>query len=322
MLKVSHAASDVAALMLPVAGAYSPQTLRGYSTDLRIFAAWAEAQTHKWLPAEPELVAAFINEQAESHRLATIKRRLCAIAFAHRMRDLPPPTESNMVRMAVRRAARCRPSRPRQVRGLTNAIRARIVSRCPATLAGLRDAALISVGYDTLCRSSELAAMKREHLTFDPEEIAAVRIPRSKSDVLGKGRVAYLSPDTTSLLKRWLAAAHIQTGPLFRGLHLNRPSNSPLVTSSIRRLIKRATARAGLKSSLAAELSGHSMRIGAAQDMMVAGFDALAIMQAGGWKSANVVLRYIENAATRELQMRRWNALSIGDRQCLNPLKC
>ena len=44
------------------------------------------------------------------------------------------------------------------------------------------------------------------------------------------------------------------------------------------------------------------MRIGAAQDMMVAGFDALAIMQAGGWKSANVVLRYVENAATRELQ--------------------
>ena len=41
------------------------------------------------------------------------------------------------------------------------------------------------------------------------------------------------------------------------------------------------------------ELSGHSMRIGAAQDTMVAGFDALAIIEAGGWKSANVVLRYV-----------------------------
>jgi integrase/recombinase XerD len=48
------------------------------------------------------------------------------------------------------------------------------------------------------------------------------------------------------------------------------------------------------------------MRIGAAQDMMVAGFDALAIMQAGGWKSANVVLWYVEHAATRELHERRW----------------
>ena len=52
------------------------------------------------------------------------------------------------------------------------------------------------------------------------------------------------------------------------------------------------------------------MRIGAAQDMMVAGFDALAIMQAGGWKSANVVLRYVENAATKELHAKWWQILA------------
>ena len=50
------------------------------------------------------------------------------------------------------------------------------------------------------------------------------------------------------------------------------------------------------------------MRIGAAQDMMAAGFDALAIMQAGGRKSANVVLRYFEHAATRELHEKRWRS--------------
>lgn len=54
------------------------------------------------------------------------------------------------------------------------------------------------------------------------------------------------------------------------------------------------------------------MRIGAAQDMLVAGFDALAIMQAGGWKSANVVLRYVENASTKELHDRRWKAIGSG----------
>ncbi|MFO0991266.1 MAG: hypothetical protein U1E67_04985 [Hyphomicrobiales bacterium] len=54
------------------------------------------------------------------------------------------------------------------------------------------------------------------------------------------------------------------------------------------------------------------MRIGAAQDMLVAGFDALAIMQAGGWKSANVILRYVENASTKELHDRRWKAIGSG----------
>lgn len=296
------------------AGAYSLQTVRGYSADLQVFIGWIRVRNRCWLPANPEAIAAFVDDQVEKHCLSTVKRRLCAIAFAHRMRDLPVPTETKVVRMAVRRAARRKPSRPKQVRGLTNAIRAQIVSRCPATLAGLRDSALISVGYDTLCRSSELAAMRVEQVTFDGVGIATVQIPRSKSDVIGKGRVAYLSPETTRLLKRWLAAADLRAGPLFRGLHLNRPSLRPLDTSSIRRLIKRATARAGLEASLATELSGHSMRIGAAQDMMVAGFDALAIMQAGGWKSANVVLRYVENAATRELQLRRWNALMIAER--------
>jgi integrase/recombinase XerD len=292
------------------ADAYSPRTIRGYGSDLRSFVRWCGSKGLPWLPATPEVLAEFVDDQVERHCLSTIKRRLCAIAFAHRMRDLPAPTDSNVMRLAVRRASRKRSRRPKQVRGLTNALRAKIVSACPSTLAGLRDGALISVGYDTLCRSSELAAMQVEHVILQGDETATVIIPRSKSDIVGDGRLAYLSPPTTSLLIRWLEESSLEAGPLFRGLHLNRPADSPLATSSIRRLIKRATARAGLDASIAKELSGHSMRIGAAQDMMVAGFDALAIMQAGGWKSANVVLRYVENAATRELHTRRWKHLA------------
>ena len=37
------------------------------------------------------------------------------------------------------------------------------------------------------------------------------------------------------------------------------------------------------------------MRIGAAEDMMVAGFDAITIIQADGWKSANVRPALCEN---------------------------
>lgn len=52
------------------------------------------------------------------------------------------------------------------------------------------------------------------------------------------------------------------------------------------------------------------MRIGAAQDMMVAGFDAIAIMQTGDWRSPSVVLRYVEHASTIELHVKRWQKLS------------
>ncbi len=80
---------------------------------------------------------------------------------------------------------------------------------------------------------------------------------------------------------------------------------------SLSRLTQSHT-RAGLDHGIAAEISGHSMRVGAAQDMMVTGFDMLAIMQAGGWKTPTVAARYVENASTRSLHERRWAALGGG----------
>ena len=302
-------------LLAPCIGAYSPRSIKGYSSDLRIFIDWCRARSCEWLPSKPQAVADFVDEQVEQHCISTIKRRLCAIAFAHRMRDLPVPVDANVVRLAVRRAIRQRASRPKQVRGLTNAIRARVAHSCPGTTAGLRDTALISVGYDTLCRSSELSAMHVEHIRFDTEGTATLLIPRTKSDPGGAGRVAHLSPETTELLDRWLDVSKLRGGPLFRSLHLGRPHDGPLATSSIRRIIKRATLRAGLDARVASELSGPSMRIGAAQDMLVAGFDALAIMLAGGWKSASVVLRYVENASTREVHKRRWRQIAGGSKR-------
>lgn len=64
----------------------------------------------------------------------------------------------------------------------------------------------------------------------------------------------------------------------------------------MRRVIKDAAARAGLTSDEVAEFSGHSMRVGAAQDLLKKGFDTAAIMRAGGWKSVNVLARYLEQA--------------------------
>ena len=259
--------------------------------------------------AEPNFVAEFVDDQAKWHTLSTIKRRLCAIAFVHRLSDLPAPTTHKSVHLAIRRASRLKPRRPKQVRGLSRTILGKIIASCPATLQGARDAALISVGYDTLCRSSELALMEVNHVKFEGDAAAPIFIPRSKSDVAGDGRIAYLSPGTALILRRWIDNSGLRSGPLFRALHLNRPYHGPLATSSIRRIIKRATRRAGLDDAVARELSGHSMRIGAAQDMMAAGFDALAIMHPGGWKSANVVLRYVEHTQTRDLHARRWALL-------------
>lgn len=131
----------------------------------------------------------------------------------HRIADQKSPIGHSEIRLALRRAARAKGGRPKQVLGLTAELRKPILAACPASLAGRRDAAPISVGYDTLSRSSELSAVRTQHLSDD---LRTLRIPRSKSDQLGDGRLAYLSPNTQTLLASWLEASGLADGPLFR----------------------------------------------------------------------------------------------------------
>ncbi|WP_425061625.1 hypothetical protein [Qipengyuania flava] len=51
-----------------------------------------------------------------------------------------------------------------------------------------------------------------------------------------------------------------------------------------------------MRAEQVASFSGHSMRVGAAQDILKRGFDTAAFMNAGGWKSANSLDRYLEKA--------------------------
>lgn len=300
------AATILDALFRRCAGAYSEITLRSYRRDIEIFRSWCEARGAGWLPAESETVARFVDEEAPKIAVSTTKRRMCAIQFAHRMSEMQSPVDHSEVYLALRRARRAKRRRPKQALGLTAELLGKIIAACPNTLAGKRDAAMFSVGYDTLCRSSELAAMRVEHLN---EDLGSVLVPCSKSDPFGDGRIAYLSPSTEVRLSAWLDAADLHSGPLLRGLHTNKVSEVPLDTCSIRRRIKVAAARARLDKELVRGLSGHSMRIGAAQDMMLAGFDTIGIMQAGGWRTQAVLARYVENASAKHMHVRRWGRL-------------
>lgn len=288
-------------------GAYAERTLRGYRNDLELFQEWCEERGHSWLPAQPATMAAFIDEETQDKALSTVKRRVEAVKFAHRMRDLPSPAAHSEVRLAMRRAMRGNRTRPKQARGLTREWLERIIAACPDDLSGKRDAAIICVGYDSLARSHELSLLEVEHVS---DGCATILIPRSKTDPSGEGRLAYLAPRTQVSLKEWLDAGGITFGPLFQGLHTRKLSGKPLSTSAIRRLVKRAAMRADQGRSEATSMSGHSMRVGAAQDMMIAGLDHIAIMQAGGWKTVDVVARYVENAAARNLHQRRWTNLA------------
>ena len=293
-------ASQLDAIFARCEGAYSDLTLSGYRKDLDVFANWCVQHDKEFLPAQSDAVARFFDDQLRTCSYATIRRRASAIRFAHVLCDIPSPLTNSEVFLSMRRAARMKGRRPKQVLGLTKGLLDQMLEACPDTLAGTRDAALLSVGYDTLCRSSELSWMRVEDLKLERHRIY---IPRAKNDPFGDGRNTQISLETCDLVSQWLTKSEISCGALFQGLHTGSVSGLHLDTSSIRRIIKSSARRANLLRE-ATKLSGHSLRVGAAQDLMKAGLSQLQVMTIGGWKSASTLARYVENATQYHLTSR------------------
>jgi len=276
-------------------GAYADGTIRAYNADLQAYEAWCVQKRLHLVPAKPKHIADFVKYEAARCSTSTIKRRLAAIAKIHRLMKLENPVADEDVKLAVRRELRKKSTRPKQALGMTREIRERLIKACDNSLTGRRDKAIIALGYDTLSRRSEIVSIDVADISVAPKGTKII-IRRSKTDQFGTGRIAHISPRTFNILQDWLNSAQIIEGPIFRGIKHNRVEPSALHAHSISRIVKLAAERAGLPQDEVQQLSGHSMRIGAAQDMMTAGLDILPIMAAGGWKTTNVVARYIENA--------------------------
>ena len=105
--------------------------------------------------------------------------------------------------------------------------------------------------------------------------------------------VGGIAPDTMAHIGAWLAAARLESGPLFRPLSKGgQVGAAALGGGEVARVFRDLATAAGLK--LARLPSGHSTRVGATQDMFAAGFELLEVMQAGSWKTPAMPARYGE----------------------------
>jgi site-specific recombinase XerD len=292
-------------------GAYADNTLRAYRADMEVFEDWCRKARRSALPAEPQTVAAFIAHETQSSSAATLKRRLAGIRKVHRLLRMENPVTDEEVVIAMRRALRAKRARPQQALGLTGDLRDQLIAACPNSLAGMRDRAMIALGYDTLCRRAELVALLAEDLRPPSDGSAQILIRRSKNDPYGEGRLGYVSPESLKLVHAWLTAAGIDSGYIFRAVRGDRAGSHALHPYAVNRILKQAARAAGLPAEAIEHLSGHSMRVGAAQDLIVSGLGVLPIMQAGGWKTMNVVGRYVENANLGPLLRRARETVAI-----------
>ena len=196
----------------------------------------------------------------------------------------------------LRRIRRTKLSRPKQAKGLTRAYLNRFLAAQPETPWGWRNRAMLALGYECLTRRSELVALRSEDLLWREDGTLRVMIRRGKADPFGHGRIAFTSVRTRELVEAWLDRRGPDIEYLFCPIYQGRAIPRSLSCTSVKRLIKDAASAAGLDPSVVAEFSGHSLRVGAAQDLLRAGKDTASIMRAGGWKSVNVLARYLEQA--------------------------
>ena len=133
-------------------------------------------------------------------------------------------------------------------------------------------------------------------IRYDRDGTGTALIRRSKTDQTGEGVELYLSAPAVTALRRWLAAAGIAEGAVFRAVNKASIPGDRLQGAEVARIIKRMAGAAGLPTD---RMSGHSCRVGMAQDLVASGVDMAGVMQAGRWKSPQMPARYSERLGAK-----------------------
>ncbi len=285
-----------------LAASKAERTVRAYRSDLADFEAWCTAHERSPLPAAPETVADYLSDMASHGRKAsTITRRLSAISQAHRMAGHDSPTHAQIVRMTASGIRRQLGTAPRQARPILAAELRSMIEALPDNLRGLRDRALLLVGFAAGMRRGELVALDVDDVVEEPEGLA-VTIRRSKTDQEGQGRVVGIVrgsrgplTDPATAVRDWREAAGISEGPLFREVDRGgRVGATRLSDRAVARIVKKAAVSVGIDPALA---SGHSLRSGLATSAAAAGAPERAIMATTGHRSTTMVRRYIRQGS-------------------------
>lgn len=279
----------------------APNTKRAYQNDWRDFTSWCEEQGLQPLPATPQTIALYLTARAETHRVSTLQRRLSAISQAHKAAGYPPVSTReeplHSVWMGIKREKGTAQQGKAPV--VTEELRA-MVTTLPDTLLGIRDRALLLLGFAGAFRRSELVSLDVDDLNMTRDGLI-VTLRRSKTDQEGQGQkigIPYGSNPTTCpvrALQAWLEASGITEGPLFRSI--DRHGNlqpGRLSDKAVALVVKRRAEAVGLDPS---KYSGHSLRAGLATSAAAAGASERAIMNQTRHRSVMMVRRYIRDGS-------------------------
>jgi site-specific recombinase XerD len=276
----------------------SAATRRAYTSDFGLFRVWCDTKRVHYLPAKNEAVAAFLAAEAKRGvKPSTIGRRLAAIRYAHKLAGHEPPTNSEAVKATVRGIRRTAGTNPTRKTPATADKIIAMVNKTGTDVKGLRDSALLLLGFAGAFRRSELVALDVDDLKFCDSGLR-VTIRRSKTDQESHGATIAIVPGSAACpikaLRTWIETAKISAGPLFRPVtRTGRISNLRLSGRAVAEVVKRYAHRAGLK---AADFSGHSLRSGFLTSAAARGASIFKMMDVSRHKSIDTLRGYVRDA--------------------------
>ena len=285
--------------IIKIEGAYAPATIRAYRADFNDFIKFCKERNVNALPGQPQAIVQYICQLTRSGRSsASIRRALCGLSAIHKLNRFDDPTKDPDVALEMRRMHRKLGRSSRQAGGINADVLERLLIATDNSIRGIRDRALLLVAYDTLCRRSELVSLQVRDVKITINngiEISSILLRKSKTDQDSIGKWLHLSQRAHTALMEWIKKLPKEQEYLMVGIDRGGGiSRSCLGSGQVNRIYKKIARNAGLDASVIAGISGHSMRVGAAQDLLNSGASMPIIMQRGRWSKTDTVMRYLE----------------------------
>ncbi len=282
-----------------VEAASSANTRRAYAADWKHFGDWLRRQGLSAMPPDPETVGLYITACASGaasqdavvtrsgkaagrkDAVSTIERRLSSLSWNYAQRGLALDRKHRAIAtvMAGIRNAHARPPRQKEAI-LPEDLIAMLETLERGTLRGLRDRAMLLLGFTGALRRSEIVGLDcardqtedgRGWIEIFPKGLLVTLRGKTgwREVEIGRGSADATCPVTA--LETWLSLARIGHGPLFRRVtgHGKKVGSERLNDQEVARLVKRAALAAGVRGDLpegerAALFAGHSLRAGLA----------------------------------------------------------
>lgn len=242
--------------------AISDNTRRAYRADLKHFLSWGGS-----LPSDTQEIIDYLEAHAKVLSIRTLRRRIATLNEAHRLLGESSPADRSEVRRVLRGIARKEGKPAKKAKPLLVEQARDLILKLDGSVAGIRDKAIILVGWALYLRRSEIVALNYEHLHFQKDRII-ITMERSKTDQENDGRFLAIpkigGPACPyEAVKLWLRVSEIDSGPLFRRIFKGGrigTEHQRLTPTSVNLVLKNRALAAGVSDSQL--FSGHSLRRG------------------------------------------------------------